>query len=104
MSYSLSLPTVPIEQLISSTGRSLIDRVKSGRERILISTNGKPDAVIIPVSDYEKLEEMQEEAGQELMKIIEEGRKNVAAAGLSEDEIDAIIAQAVTEVRAGNYR
>ena len=38
----------------------LLNRVAYGRERIIIESRGKPKAAVVPVEDYEALEELDE--------------------------------------------
>jgi prevent-host-death family protein len=38
----------------------LLNRVAYGRERIIVESRGKPKAAVVPIEDYEALEELDE--------------------------------------------
>jgi len=41
----------------------LVNRVAFGKERIVLTSRGKPKAVIVSMSDYERLNQMKTESG-----------------------------------------
>lgn len=51
--------TVPVRELRSSLSRLLSD-VADRRDHVLVTRNGKPAAVLVPVDEYDALEETAE--------------------------------------------
>ncbi len=65
--------TVPIRQLRSDLAR-FIDRVADLREHIVVTRHGRPAAVLVPVDEYEALEETAEILSDgEALIAVEEG-------------------------------
>jgi len=65
--------TVPVRELRSELA-SVIDRVADLREHIIVTRRGRPAAVLIPVDEYEALEETAEILSDgETLAAIEEG-------------------------------
>jgi antitoxin YefM len=48
--------TVPVRQLRNDLGR-LLDEVADRREHVVVTRHGRPAAVLIPIGEYEGLEE-----------------------------------------------
>lgn len=51
--------TVPVREFRSSLGK-LLDEVADRREHVLITRNGRPAAALVPIDEYEALEETAE--------------------------------------------
>lgn len=51
--------TVPVRELRSNLGRLLND-VADRRDHIVVTRNGKPAAVLVPIDEYQALEETAE--------------------------------------------
>ena len=51
--------TVPVRELRSNLS-SLLDDVSDRRDHVLVTRNGSPAAVLVPVDEYEALEETAE--------------------------------------------
>ncbi len=70
--------TVPVRELRNELSQ-VIDRVADMREHIIVTRRGRPAAVLIPVDEYEALEETAEILSDaETLAAIEEGRREVA--------------------------
>lgn len=60
MMYALSVAkTVPVRELRSNLSQLLGD-VADRRDHVLVTRNGKPAAVLVPIDEYEALEETAE--------------------------------------------
>lgn len=69
--------TVPVRELRSALAR-FIDRVADMREHIIVTRRGRPAAVLVPVDEYEALEETAEIlSDRETLAAIEEGLREV---------------------------
>ncbi len=76
--YTLGMSkTVPIRELRSELSQ-VIDQVADLREHVIVTRHGRPAAVLVPVDEYEALEETAEILSDaETMTAIEEGRREV---------------------------
>lgn len=69
--------TVPIRELRGELSQ-VIDQVADLREHVVVTRHGRPAAVLVPVDEYEALEETAEILSDaETMAAIEEGRGEV---------------------------
>ena len=69
--------TVPVRDLRSELSQ-VIDQVADLREHVIVTHHGRPAAVLVPVDEYEALEETAEILSDaETMTAIEEGRREV---------------------------
>lgn len=69
--------TVPVRELRSELSQ-VIDQVADLREHVIVTRHGRPAAVLVPVDEYEALEEAAEILSDaETMAAIEEGRREV---------------------------
>jgi antitoxin YefM len=69
--------TVPIRELRSELSH-VIDQVADLREHVIVTRHGRPAAVLVPVDEYEALEETAEILSDaETMAAIDEGRREV---------------------------
>lgn len=60
MRYILAMPkTVPVREFRSHLA-DLLDEVADRREHVTITRHGRPSAVVIPINEYEALEETAE--------------------------------------------
>jgi prevent-host-death family protein len=75
----------------------LLDAVATCHERVIIERHGEPAAVLVPVNVYQQWQELREAAFNDLFALIERAQAN---ANLSEEEADALAAEAVAAVRA----
>lgn len=67
--------TVPVRELRSDLAR-VIDRVADLREHVIVTRRGRPAVVLIPVDEYEALEETAEILSDpDALDAIEEGRQ-----------------------------
>lgn len=65
--------TVPVRELRADLAR-VIDRVADLRQHVVVTRRGKPAAVLIPVDEYEALEETAEIlSDRETLAAVEEG-------------------------------
>jgi prevent-host-death family protein len=70
--------TVPVRELRSELSQ-VIDRVADMREHVIVTRRGRPAAVLIPVDEYEALEETAEIlSDRETLAAIEKGRREAA--------------------------
>jgi prevent-host-death family protein len=68
---------VPIRELRGELSQ-VIDQVADLREHVIITRHGRPAAVLVPVDEYEALEETAEILSDtETMAAIDEGRREV---------------------------
>jgi prevent-host-death family protein len=90
------IPASEVREQISE----VISRVAYGRERVVVSRNGKAQAAIIPITDLDRLEELdrQREArrrrGAQAVTEIQEASARAGVSELTDEEIDAEIAEA----------
>lgn len=69
--------TVPVRELRSELSQ-VIDQVADLREHVIVTRHGRPAAVLVPVDEYQALEETAEILSDaETMAAIEEGRRDV---------------------------
>ena len=69
--------TVPVRELRSELSQ-VIDQVADLREHVIVTRRGRPAAVLVPVDEYEALEETAELlSDSEALTAIEEGRQEV---------------------------
>ena len=67
--------TVPVRELRSELSQ-VIDRVADMREHVIVTRHGRPAAVLIPVGEYEALEETAEIlSDSDTLTAIEKGRR-----------------------------
>ena len=60
MMYTLCMPkTVPVRELRANLS-SLLDDVSDRRDHVLVTRNGTPAAALVPIDEYEALEETAE--------------------------------------------
>lgn len=65
--------TVPVRELRSNLS-SLLDDVSDRRDHVLVTRNGSPAAALIPIDEYEALEETAEVLSDaEALSALEEG-------------------------------
>jgi len=86
--------TVPVREFRSSLS-SLLDDVSDRREHVVVTRNGRPAAVVIPMDEYEALEETAEIlADPETVAAIEEGLAELERGeGIPWEEVKAEIAE-----------
>jgi antitoxin YefM len=71
------METVPVRELRSDLAK-VIDRVADLREHVLVTRRGRPAAVLIPVDEYEALEETAEILSDpETMRAIRQGTAEI---------------------------
>jgi prevent-host-death family protein len=69
--------TVPVRELRSQLSQ-VIDQVADLREHVIITRRGRPAAVLVPVDEYEALEETAEILSDaDALTAIEEGRQEI---------------------------
>ncbi len=69
--------TVPVRELRSDLSQ-VIDQVADLREHIIVTRRGRPAAVLVPVDEYEALEETAEILSDpDTLAAIDEGRQEV---------------------------
>jgi prevent-host-death family protein len=93
-----TIPTISAMDLRKEPG-TFLDRVDYRRERFIVQRAGKPKAVLISLADFEQGERLKAEAKEEFFAMTDELRARVAASGISAKELDALIDEAVTDVR-----
>lgn len=60
IAYTIAMAkTVPVREFRSNLGKLLSD-VADRRDHVLVTRNGKPAAVLVPIDEYEALEETAE--------------------------------------------
>jgi antitoxin YefM len=70
--------TIPVRELRAELAE-VLDAVADLREHVIVTRRGKPAAVIVPVDEYEALEETAEILSDaRLMRAIERGRREAA--------------------------
>ena len=93
--YTTRMPeTVPVRQLRSELAQ-FIDRVADLREHIVVTRHGRPAAVLIPVDEYEALEETAEILSDtEALAAVQEGLVEVERGDtVTLDELRRVLAQ-----------
>ena len=78
----------------------LVGRVAKGKERVVITLNGKREAVVVPVEDLERLEAIERERGLSAVQRIQEDSVRRGLDKLTPEEIDAEIRAARSERKA----
>jgi antitoxin YefM len=69
--------TVPVRELRSELAH-FIDRVADLREHVIVTRRGRPAAVLVPIDEYEALEETAEVlSDNESLRAIEEGLRQI---------------------------
>jgi len=69
--------TVPVRELRSNLS-SLLDDVTDRRDHVLVTRNGTPAAALVPIDEYEALEETEEVLSDpEALSALEEGLTEV---------------------------
>ena len=69
--------TVPVRELRSKLSQ-FIDQVADLREHVIVTRRGRPAAVLVPVDEYEALEETAEILSDtDALTAIEEGRQEI---------------------------
>ena len=82
--------------------REVLDRVRLRREPVIVRSYNTPQAVIIPYEDFEAFQQWQAQRQQRaawLTELQQIAADVSARAALSEDEADALIAEAVQGAR-----
>jgi prevent-host-death family protein len=82
--------------------REVLDRVRLGREPVIIRSYNTPQAVIIPYEDFEAFKQWQADRQQRaawLAELQQIAAEVSARAALSENEADALINAAVRAAR-----
>lgn len=77
---------------------TLLDRADYRNESFVIERAGKPKAVLVPYSEFEQLQRIRREAREQFFATVDEMRE--AFSDLSEQEINALVEEAVQSVRA----
>ena len=69
--------TVPVRELRAELSQ-VMDQVADLREHVIVTRHGRPAAVLIPVDEYEALEETAEiSSDAKILAAIDEGRREV---------------------------
>lgn len=81
--YTLGMPkTVPVREFRRQLA-DLLDEVAQRREHVTITRHGRPEAVVIPVDEYEALEETAEILSDDrTLAAIQRGLDDLAAGDL----------------------
>ena len=79
------------------TFTELVGRVAKGKERVVITRNGKREAVVVPVEDLDRLEAIERDRGLAAARRIQEESVKRGLDKLMPDEIDAEIQAARSE-------
>jgi prevent-host-death family protein len=96
MADPIEIPASEVREQISD----ILSRVAYGRERVIVSRNGKPQVALVPIADLvrlQKLEAYVRERGKELLERIWTQAKEAGLDKLTDEEIDEIIAEARRE-------
>ncbi len=102
MADPIEIPASEVRERISD----VLSRVAYGRERVIISRNGKPVAALISIDEFDWLRQFdreKEEARLAFGKAVEAIRERAARTGLdkmTDEEIDALIKDVRRERRA----
>jgi prevent-host-death family protein len=108
VSTAMSQPTrteIPASEVRGQIS-DVISRVAFGRERVIVSRNGKPQAAIIPIADLDLLEALdrQREArhrrASRAVTMIQEAAVRSGVSELTDDEVD----EEIGEVRRARSR
>jgi prevent-host-death family protein len=94
MANPIEIPASEVRERISD----VINRVAYGRERVVISRNGKPQVALISIADFEWLKQQEAKAEPlrqraiEAVAAIQERAQRAGLDKLTDEEIDALIA------------
>lgn len=77
---------------------TLLDRADYRNESFVIERAGKPKAVLVPYTEFEQLQRIRQEAEERFFAAVDEMRE--AFSDMSEQEINALVDEAVQSVRA----
>lgn len=91
------MQNIPLTEARARLGE-LVDRVRYGGEAIGITKGGKPVAAVVPYSYAVRIWHQKDE----LMTIVREIREQNRGLGLTEDELTALINEAIREVPESN--
>lgn len=103
-SKETQLPRRPVEKAVdvAQAGASLAEIVKNvarGEVRVILKDGDQPMAVVVSASDFERLTRIEDARALDL-SVLEASQ--AAFEDLSEDELEAQIAKAIADVRAGS--
>ncbi len=96
MAEPTEIPASEVRSQISE----VISRVAYGGERVVISRNGKAQVAVIPIADLDRLKVLDEQRearrrrASQAVADIQEGAARTGAAKLTDEEIDAEVAEA----------
>jgi prevent-host-death family protein len=77
----------------------LLGRVAYGKERVVITKNGKRQAAVIPVEDLDRLEALEKAKGLSALRRLQEGAVKRKLDKMSPEEVEAEIQAARAERR-----
>jgi prevent-host-death family protein len=101
MADPIEIPASEVRERISD----VISRVSYGKERVVISRNGKPQVALVPIADLERLQRLDAEREADIKRVkelLDKIQKSAEEAGLdkmTDEEIDALIAETRRERR-----
>jgi len=98
MADPIEIPASEVREQISD----ILSRVAFGRERVIISRNGKPQVALVPIADLKRLEKLEAWASKLALEALARVRAQAAEAGLdklTDEEIEELIAEARREIR-----
>jgi prevent-host-death family protein len=99
MPMLLNPKTVDMMDLRRKPG-SIVDQVFYRHEAFVVERSGEPKAVLVPLGEYQEMRRRKLEARKRLTAMIAEVRTRVACSGISEDELQKTIDEAVEKVRS----
>lgn len=78
----------------------VLDTVAAKGTNVIVERHGEPVAVVIPIGEYRKSERLRDQARA---RFFERARQMAERANLDPDEAEALVAEAVAEVRAARH-
>jgi prevent-host-death family protein len=75
----------------------VLDSVAAGGDSVIVERHGEPVAVVVSVPAYRQWQQQREEARS---RFFERARQSAERANLDPEEAEALVAEAVAEVRA----
>lgn len=79
----------------------VLDSVAAGGDNVIVERHGEPVAVVVPVAAYRQWQQQREEARARFFALM---RESAERANMDPEEAEALVAEAIAEVRAARRK